>query len=190
MAWQGGFLPVTTTKASSSSTGTSETTTTTETSQTETKPSTSSATSNPPIGEDSDGAVNSSNGAKIGIGVGVGVGALVLLAVLFALIRRYRRRRKLVNEPDEDPTPSARPVTLYNAEHKHEGDLASPCWSGHKSELDAIGTASSSSPRQSEFGSIKSEVEGSPAIGSAGRPMKDGGFEMPGKLGTVYEMPA
>jgi hypothetical protein len=68
-------------------------------------------------------------------------------------------------------------------------EVQSPAWSGHKSELDAVGTAASTSPRRGDFSSAKSEVEGSPAVGTPGRPLTSGGFEMPGQPGTIYEMP-
>jgi hypothetical protein len=127
-------------------------------------------------------------GAKAGIGVGVGAGSIALAGFLFALLRRHKRKKNIEDDDNSQPS-SAQPVPLYNNSDLHDDDLRSPCWSGHKSELDAVGTASPS-PRFGDFNSTKSEVEGSPTVGSAGRPLTNGGREIAGQKGPVYEMPA
>lgn len=120
--------------------------------------------------------------------MGVGAGSIALAGFIFALIRRRKKQKKLEDNDEPQPPSAPRPVTLYNDHDIHDGDLRSPAWSGHKSELDAIETASPS-PRYGEFSSAKSEVEGSPAIGTPGRPLSNGGFEVPGRKGPVFEMP-
>ena len=77
------------------------------------------------------------------------------------------------------------PPTRHESTQEQE-DLRSPAWSGHKSELQGSETFTPS-PVNAEFGSNESEVEGSPAVGGVGRPIS-GGYEMPGKPGTMYEM--
>jgi hypothetical protein len=117
---------------------------------------------------------------------------MFLLAAIILAIKYYRRKKKGDIEPEPNP-PGAQPLPLYaHASENYSGrmdEVRSPAWSGHKSELDAIGTAASISPRRGDFSSAKSEVEGSPAFGTPGRPLTNGGFEMPGHQGTIYEMP-
>lgn len=127
-------------------------------------------------------------GTKAGIGVGVGAACIVLAAIVFGLAR-LSKRRKNQSLKDDPPTSSAQPVTLYDESHLDDGDLRSPCWSGHKSELDAVGTASPS-PRYDDFGSAKSGTEASPTSGPIGGPLVNGGYQSAGQKEPVYEMPA
>jgi hypothetical protein len=115
---------------------------------------------------------------------------MIVIITLLAF-RRCRKKRKNAIASENDPSRPPQPVPIYPNQDPNAA-LRSPTWSGHKSELDAIGTATTTSPRYAsgDFSSTKSEVEGSPALGGEGRPVKDGGWEMPGKLGTVYEAPA
>lgn len=187
--WKGGFLPTT-----NKPTTTPEATSTEATSTDTTSPSslTSSATktpSQPTIPSSVGNGMQSSLGTniKLAIGLGAGLGAALVLILALLAIRRHRKKAKNNSQLDQNPPGPPQPVALYH-NGPNTADLHSPAWSGHKSELDAIGTASPS-PRYGDFSSTKSEIEGSPAFGGEGRPVKDGGWEMPGKLGTVYEVP-
>lgn len=76
----------------------------------------------------------------------------------------------------------------------YDSQTAAAAAFGHKSELDAVDTTATTpvtpSPRRDQFGRPRSEVEGSPAHGSTeGRALRDGGWEMPGQMGTIYEKP-
>jgi hypothetical protein len=106
-----------------------------------------------------------STGSKIGIGVGVGTGALVLAALLWFLLNFLRKRRHGLPPPIED---QIRPksfgsyagISGANSSEGANGDLRSPAWSGHKSELPAD-EGVVPSPRITSMNSSMAEVEGS-----------------------------
>jgi hypothetical protein len=123
-----------------------------------------------------------STGSKVGIGFGAGVGGLVLLVSLALLVRWLYGKKEKQRAQEEEKGES---TAAEHGSQQGNGELRSPAWSGHKSELP--GSEMAPSPRRADFGS-KSEFEGSPAVGSVGRPIS-GGYEMPGKPGTMYEMP-
>lgn len=130
-----------------------------------------------------------STGAKVGIGVGAGLGALALLALLIWLIQRCLRKKEQDAEHEEKGQATSEYARVSQVSEPVNGELRSPAWSGHKSELPAHESTLTPSPTYADFRSNKSEVEGSPAVGSTGRPLSNGGFEMPGQKGTMYEMP-
>jgi hypothetical protein len=194
VTWQGGFIPSSTSAVTSSSSSVAASSGASDPSRTSVISAASGPASGPasaptsqPLPYDPE-ASSLSTGAKAGIGIGAGAVAIALAVLLFALVRRFKRTQMTEDEQDTHPT-SAQPVALYNNSEAPEGDLRSPCWSGHKSELDAVGTASPS-PRYGDFDSAKSEAEGSPTVGSNARPLTNGGFEIAGQKGPVYEMPA
>ena len=131
-----------------------------------------------------------STGAKVGIGVGAGIGALAFLIMSIWLIRRYLAKEddRTAQEEEKGHT-SSDYARVSQISEPADGGLQNPAWSGHKSELPANESALTPSPTYGDYRSNKSEVEGSPALGSTGRPLSNGGFELPGKKGTLYEMP-
>ncbi len=111
---------------------------------------------------------------------------MLILLVWRCLKKKEERRTK--EEEKGQATPSTYAQLRQDSEPA-TGELRSPAWSGYKSELPAAESQLTPSPTYGDFRS-KSEVEGSPALGSTGRPMSNGGYEMPGQKGTLYEMPA
>ena len=130
-----------------------------------------------------------STGAKVGVGVGAGLGALALLALLIWVIQLCLWKKKQEAAHEEKGQPTSDYARASQVSEPVNGELRSSAWSGHKSELPANESTFTPSPTYADFRSSKSEVEGSPAVGSAGRPLSNGGFEMPGQKGTMYEMP-
>lgn len=129
-------------------------------------------------------------GAKIGIAFGSAAGAIFLLFLLRWVVVRSKKRRQEKKEGE----PSTPPVT--DSERPQSGsptdlDMRSPAWSGHKSELAADEmTTSTTSPAPLYWTRPQSaEVQGSPAPSSfTAKPTGDGGFTVPGRKGTYYEM--
>ena len=105
-----------------------------------------------------------STGTKIGIGVGVSAGALISAALIWLLLSFLRRRRRGPPPPIEE---QIRPksfgsyagISGANSSEGANGDLRSPAWSGHKSELPADENTVVS-PRITST-STMAEVEGS-----------------------------
>ena len=129
-----------------------------------------------------------STGAKAGIGVGAGVAGIAVLALLIAILQWLARRRQKRREEQEHEKQLSTP---YTDQPSSAGtyEIRSPAWSGHKSELAAndIDSMRSSSYRGRD--SLKSEVQGSPAVGGESRAVGNDGYEVSGRMGTVYEMP-
>lgn len=103
-----------------------------------------------------------------------------------------------VSEKEHGQTLQKKPVPFAATTPQHgrfyDAQTAAPAAFGHKSELDAVDTTATTpvtpSPRRDQFGRPRSEVEGSPAQSSVeGRVLNDGGWEMPGQMGTIYEKP-
>lgn len=128
----------------------------------------------------------------MGIGVGAGIGGFALLVVLVIMILRcLATHEKDTTETEEKGQVTSPGYSHVPQESSHENtETQSPAWSGYKSELPGHESKLTPSPTYADFGSNKSEVEGSPAVGGAARPVSGGGYEMPGKPGTVYEMSA
>ncbi|KIW12797.1 hypothetical protein PV08_07984 [Exophiala spinifera] len=139
-------------------------------------------------------------GGKIGIALGSAAGAIFLLVLLSFALLRFRRRRQEQKEA-EPSTPSANAhanaIDLTRPQSTSANtdlDMRSPAWSGHKSELAADETTSTMSPTPaySEFTRPRpqsAEVQGSPGrLSTTARPTCDGGFTVPGRKGTYYEM--
>ena len=131
-----------------------------------------------------------STGAKVGIGVGAGIGGFALLIMLVLLIRRCLAKKD--QEPEQEEEKAETSMGYAHVKHESQaenGEFRSPSWSGYKSELPADEPGLTSSPTYADLRSNKSEIEGSPATGGAGRLISNGGYEMPGKKGAVFEMP-
>lgn len=118
-------------------------------------------------------------GQKIGLGVGAGVGGLAVLLLLVFSIRKFWQRKQQKSQEGDDAGTDYSPVRQ---------DTTEQAWSETKSELPGSEQVTPG-PTYADFKSPKSEVEGSPARGNGGRPISNGGYEMPGKKGTVFEMP-
>lgn len=131
-------------------------------------------------------------GAKIGIALGSTAGAILLLLLSFVVLRSRRRIQK--KKEGETSTPPINDLACPQPCSPTDMDMRSPAWSGHKSELAADETTSTTSPAPpcSEFSRPRpqsAEVPGSPIRSStAARPTCDGGFTVPGRKGTYYEM--
>ena len=135
----------------------------------------------PPITPSNDPGL--STGSKIGIGVGVGAGALILAALAWLLLSFLRKRRQTAPTPIEDqihPKSYASYAGIPDA-HSNEstnGDLRSPAWSGHKSELHTNENAVVAS-RDMSMNSM-AEVEGStPRQSVQSQPSVQGGQPLP-----------
>jgi hypothetical protein len=158
----------------------------------------------------------------IGIGAGLGFLLLLALLIWFFLRRRKSRMQRGTTtekstgfESDLQTPPTQGVARFSNGQPPLQGAAAAnaasgagptgrwydnhasaPAALGHKPELDAVGTAmvtpTTPSPRTDKFGNPLPEVEGSPAVGAGGRPLGNGGWEMPGHsdMGTLYEMPS
>lgn len=129
-----------------------------------------------------------STGAKAGIGVGVGIAGIAILALLIALLQWLARRRQKAKEEQEYEKQLSTPYTDQPTSTGTD-EIRSPVWSGHKSELAANDIDSMRSSTIRGRDSMKSEVQGSPAVGGESRAVGNGGYEVPGRMGTVYEMP-
>ena len=115
-----------------------------------------------------------------GAAVGGAIGLFILLGLLSFVMQRYYRKKRDAAVPPQEK--QERPDSkFYTDDIVSTGDLPSP---SYKSELPAESMQSPST----RFSGYGSEVEGSPAPGSAGRPVHNGGYEMPGQKGTYYEM--
>lgn len=122
--------------------------------------------------------------------MGAGVGGLALLVLLVLMIRWSSKQQKnRTSEPEEKGQVASPGYSHLPQDANHENpEIRSPAWSGYKSELQGDEGKLTPSPTYGDLGSTKSEVEGSPAVGGPGRPVSDGGYEMPGKPGTIYEL--
>lgn len=216
--WQGGFLPKTdSTISEGQPTGSGSSSRSTPAS-TSAKPTTHSTTVNgtptattavittiSSSGSSSDSSGGGlTTGTKAGIGAGAGLGFLILAALLiWALIHGRKKRSKSIPEHEKEHgqtlqkksapfTPAAAAAPQHG--RFYDNQTTAPAAFGHKSELDAVDTTATTpvtpSPRRDQFNRPRSEVEGSPAQGSTeGRALRDGGWEMPGQMGTIYEKP-
>lgn len=110
-----------------------------------------------------------------------------MLAAIVALLWHYSRKRQQAKEEEEYQKQLSAPYSDHTT--GAGGEMRSPAWSGNKSELAANDSAITQSPLYNDHGSPKSEVEGSPGMGGDSRPISDGGYEVAGRSGTVYEMP-
>jgi len=84
-------------------------------------------------------------------------------------------------------------LTRPRSDAEIDPDMRSPAWSGHKSELAADETTHiSPAPRYQEINNRNRhqsvEVEGSSTRPPPVQPTRDGGYTMPGRNGTYYEM--
>ena len=137
-----------------------------------------------------------SSGQIAGAAAGGAIAFIILLTLFSTFMQRYYRKKRatvLPSEEKQDRPDSKMYTDDILAGNQSHGGLPSP---SYKSELPADSVQSPSmqsmktpSTRFDQL-SVQSEVEGSPAPGSVGRPLQDGGFEMPGHKGTYYEMSA
>ncbi|EXJ82156.1 hypothetical protein A1O1_08225 [Capronia coronata CBS 617.96] len=125
-------------------------------------------------------------GQKIGVGLGAAGGMIAMLLLGWLVARRLRRG----NDKRRQTPPMVDLTRPQSDGPQMDADLRSPAWSGHKSELPADdSTTTSPSPAYQEFRQPQTvEVEGTPARPAA-RTTQDGGYKMPGDKGTYYEMP-
>lgn len=157
-----------------------------------------------------------STAAKAGIGAGAGLAALALGALIIWILLRSRRRRRsgapvgsgklekssAASSPEQQQTTSlaATGGTGHKPQHGryYDNQASAPAVFGHKSELDAVENKSTTpvipSPRTDEFGRPRSELPADAGRVAArtsaeGRVLGDGGWEIPGQMGTVYEKP-
>ncbi|OAG35878.1 hypothetical protein AYO21_09961 [Fonsecaea monophora] len=131
-----------------------------------------------------------STGQKIGVAFGAVCGAAIVLAFAWLLCTAYRRsaKRRLDNT---EPAPMREPTLPQVDRRPSDPEMRSPAWSGHKSELPADESVTSTSPAplyQDSQRPQSAEVEGSPVRMSPTRPTQDGGLRVPGRKGTYYEM--
>lgn len=209
--WQGGFLPSTesvsvsataTDGGSSGSPAFTSAETTTQSTEINGTPTTTTIISTTTSSADNTGGSSSgglNTGAKVGIGVGVGAVAAGVVALLIWLSVRSRKKRHNMHTTPKETAASPQQDSAFISTHvaqkgRYYGNNEStPLAFGHKSELDAVDTTATTpvtpSPRTDRFNRPLSEVQGSPAQGSDGRPLRDGGWEMPGQMGPIYEKP-
>jgi hypothetical protein len=114
---------------------------------------------------------------------------MLVVILLVMLIRLWFRKQQNCADETNDCRREERLSPLHQKSSPNTSDLQSPAWSGYKSELPGDENGIRNSPTYVQYRNDKSEVEGSPAMGGGARPISNGGFELPGRKGTVYEMP-
>ncbi|KAK5327289.1 hypothetical protein LTR93_002673 [Exophiala xenobiotica] len=129
--------------------------------------------------------------AEIGIALGAACGAIILLLLTLLALRYMRRRQK--RKQDEQHKLPMMDLTRPHSDAQIDPDMRSPAWSGHKSELAADETTRiSPAPRYQELNNKNRpqnvEFETSSARPPPVQPTRDGGYTMPGRNGTYYEM--